>query len=45
MYIYGGQNKFEAPVQIIHGNKQAEVGVVYSVEYSKGMLIVAYPNK
>ena len=45
VFIYGGLSRFEAKTSIIRGNVQPELNKVYSIEYAKGMLVIAFPNK
>jgi hypothetical protein len=44
VYIYGGTSRLEATESVIAENAQAEVGTTYSINPSKGFLVVAYPN-
>ena len=45
VYIYGGLSRFEAKTSIIRDNAQPELSKVYSIKYTKGLLVVAYPIK
>lgn len=45
VYIYGGLSRFEAKTSIIRNNEQPELNKEYSIEYTKGMLVVAYPEQ
>ena len=45
VYVYGGPNRFDATESVVGGNAQAVVGRNYTVDATKGMLIVAYPNE
>lgn len=45
VFIYGGRSRYEATESVVLGNQQATVGQTYSIEPSKGFLIVAYPNE
>lgn len=44
VYLYGGESRFNATQSIVEGNEKVEVGREYSIEYKKGMLLIAYPN-
>lgn len=45
VFIYGGASKREATESIIDGNQQVTVGETYSIDPSKGFVVVAYPNE
>lgn len=45
VYIYGGANRSKATESVVEGNKQAEVGKTYKIDYRTGFLVVAYPNE
>jgi len=45
VYVYGGKARGSANESIIEGNLPLEVDVTYSIDYTKGMFLVAYPNK
>jgi len=43
--IFGGKSRDEATKSIVKNNWQVEVGKEYSIDYTEGILVVAYPNK
>lgn len=43
VFIYSGGNRYTA-TEPINNNQQLEIGTNYTVAYSKGMLLVAYPS-
>ena len=44
MYIYGGQNRSYVTQAIVPGNdKQPDLATTYSIEYSQGVVVIAYP--
>jgi hypothetical protein len=45
VYIYGGKNRFSATEEVVSGNTQIKLNRNYTIDISKGFLIVAYPNK
>lgn len=45
VYLYAGENRETATTQLIFGNDQLTVGKTYSVDYTKGMLLIAYPER
>lgn len=45
VYLYGGMSRTEATHSIVDGNAQPEIAKLYSIEYSNGMVVVAYPNE
>lgn len=45
VYIYGGKDRFSATEKIIDNNDMVTPNQEYSILYTKGMLIVAFPNK
>ena len=45
VYIYGGKNRFEATEEVVSGNSAVKLNRNYTIDISKGFLIVAYPNK
>lgn len=45
VYIYGGQDRFDATKSLVRHNEMPIVGKNYTVDLSEGMLIVAWPNK
>lgn len=44
VYIYEGKSRDSATIPIIEGNSQAELGQVYRVKATSGMLVLAIPN-
>lgn len=44
-YLYGGGKKDDSIHSIVPGNALLKIGQKYMVDVSKGMLMVAYPNK
>ena len=44
-YLYGGGKKDDSIHSIVPGNALLKLGQKYMVDVSKGMLMVAYPNK
>ena len=45
VYIYGGKSRDDAKVSLVPGNAQAAVDTLYYVDYSQGILVVAFPDK
>lgn len=43
--MYIGNNKFEALKPLVKDNEQPQIDKVYSVNYTEGVLVVAYPNE
>ena len=44
VFVYGGKDRYSATTPI-NGNNQLEIGTNYTVPYSEGMLLIAYPIK
>lgn len=44
VYLYGGNNRLNATISMVENNDQVIPGKTYSIDYKKGMLLVAYPN-
>ena len=45
VYLYGGKTRSAATEAIINENEAVTTGKNYTIDVSKGMLLVAYPNK
>jgi len=45
IYLYGGKTRGDATESIINENEAVTIGKNYTIDISKGMLLVAYPNK
>lgn len=45
VYLYGGKTRGAATELIVNENEAAVIGKNYTIDISKGMLLVAYPNK
>ena len=45
VYMYGGTSRSNATETMITNNEQALVGQNYTMDYLKGVVIVAYPNE
>lgn len=45
VYIYGGKDRFSATEKIVDHNDQVTPNKEYSIPYTKGMLVIAFPNK
>jgi len=45
VYIYGGQNRYEALTNIVPWNNPNIAGDIYSVDYDIGAVIIAYPKE
>ena len=45
VYLYGGNNRFNASIPLVKGNEQVKVGETYTIDSAVGMLLVAYPNQ
>ena len=45
VYVYGGADRFTATESIVPMNAMPTVGVEYGTDASKGILVVAFPNK
>merc|ERR1711939_125762 len=45
VYLYGGNNRFNASISLVKNNEQVKVGETYTIDSAIGMLLVAYPNQ
>ena len=45
VYLYGGNSRFNATKEIVDGNEQPLVDTNYTITYSTGMFLIAYPNE
>ena len=45
IFLYGGNSRFNATEQIISSNEPAEVNTNYTISFTSGMLVVAFPNE
>ena len=44
IYAYGGLNRHSATASVSSGNEALEVGKLYTVDATMGMLLIAYPE-
>lgn len=44
VYLYGGKTRDTATESIVEDNLPLEIGKTYSIDYTKGMLLIAYPK-
>ena len=44
IYAYGGLNRHSATESVTSGNDPLKVGKLYTIDVTKGMLLVAYPE-
>jgi hypothetical protein len=44
-YVYGGSSRSNATISIISGNEMMETKTNYTIDYTDGLVIVAYPDQ
>ena len=45
IFLYGGTSRFNATEQVVSSNEAAEINTNYTISFTSGMLLVAFPNE